>query len=61
MLTITLILGALGFFYLFLIWNYGQWRKRGVTEPNTSLLCGSFPSLLNQKQHLVYDIDEIYR
>ncbi|XP_037827149.1 uncharacterized protein LOC119615139 [Lucilia sericata] len=61
LITITLFLGALSLFYIFLMWNYGKWRKRGVAEAKTYPVAGSFPSAITQKRHIIYDIDDIYR
>ncbi|ALC39320.1 Cyp28d1 [Drosophila busckii] len=47
--------------YLFLIWNFNYWKKRGIKTVKSWPLLGSFPSLFTQKRNVVYDVDEIYR
>ncbi|XP_065365374.1 uncharacterized protein LOC135958399 [Calliphora vicina] len=61
LVTVTLLVGVLGLLYIFLMWNYGKWRKRGIAEAKSYPVAGSFPSILTQKRHIIYDIDEIYR
>ena len=61
LITLTLILGVFGLLYVFLMWNYGKWLKRGIPESKTYPVAGSFPSVITQKRHIIYDIDDIYK
>uniref|UniRef100_A0A1I8M3K8 Cytochrome P450 n=2 Tax=Musca domestica TaxID=7370 RepID=A0A1I8M3K8_MUSDO len=61
LITIVFFVASIGLFYLFLIWNYGGWRKRGVPETKSYPGIGSFPSLFTQKRNFIYDLDEVYR
>ncbi|XP_061396361.1 probable cytochrome P450 28d1 [Musca vetustissima] len=61
LVTLSLFVGALGVFYIFLIWNLGSWKKRGVPEAKSYPGIGTFPSLFTQKRNVVYDYDEVYR
>ncbi|XP_061386314.1 probable cytochrome P450 28d1 [Musca vetustissima] len=61
LVTLSLFVGALGAFYIFLIWNLGSWKKRGVPEAKSYPGIGTFPSLFTQKRNVVYDYDEVYR
>lgn len=56
-------LGAtvIGVIYLWLAWNLGYWRKRGVPGLKGHLLTGSFPNVFFQKNNLVYEIDAAYK
>ncbi|XP_030387575.1 probable cytochrome P450 28d1 [Scaptodrosophila lebanonensis] len=47
--------------YVFLIWNFNYWQKRGIKTAKSSPFVGSFPSIFTQKRNVVYDIDDIYR
>ncbi|XP_055845283.1 probable cytochrome P450 28d1 [Episyrphus balteatus] len=43
------------------LWNFGHWRKRGVTEITPIPFYGSFPSMVTKKRAVIYDQDDIYR
>lgn len=61
--TVTLLLLALliGLVYIFLVWNFSYWTKRGIKTVKSWPFIGSFPSVFTQKQHVTYDILDIYR
>ncbi|KAH8410058.1 hypothetical protein KR009_004750 [Drosophila setifemur] len=50
-----------GLVYIFLTWNFGYWRKRGIQTAKSWPFFGSFPSNFTQKRNMVYDIDDIYQ
>nr|XP_016923856.1 probable cytochrome P450 28c1 [Drosophila suzukii] len=59
----SLLLGIatlLGVIYVFLVSNYGHWRRRGVTEPRVLPLFGSFPNMVWPRQHFTMDMRDIY-
>lgn len=56
-----LLVGLLALFYVFLVWNFGYWKKRGIPEAKAWPFVGSFPSMFTQKRNTVYDIDDIYK
>ncbi|XP_055845079.1 probable cytochrome P450 28d1 [Episyrphus balteatus] len=60
LVTLCLILIIVGLAYLFLVWNFDYWKKRGIKGPKPSPLYGSIPSMVNQKRNLGYDIKDIY-
>ncbi|KAH8412200.1 hypothetical protein KR009_000424 [Drosophila setifemur] len=55
-----LLVGVLALFYLFLIWNFGYWKKQGIPSAKAFPFVGSFPSVFTKKRNMVYDIGEIY-
>ncbi|KAL7740102.1 hypothetical protein ACLKA6_015939 [Drosophila palustris] len=61
--TVTLLLLALliGLVYIFLVWNFNYWNKRGIKTVKSWPFIGSFPSVFTQKQNVAYDILDIYR
>ncbi|XP_016925716.4 probable cytochrome P450 28a5 [Drosophila suzukii] len=61
LLTLILVLLAVGLLYAVLIWNYDYWRKRGVPGPKPKLLCGNYPNMIAMKRHAIYDLNDIYR
>uniref|UniRef100_A0A1I8MS62 Uncharacterized protein n=1 Tax=Musca domestica TaxID=7370 RepID=A0A1I8MS62_MUSDO len=46
--------------YMFLVWNFDYWKKRGVNGPRPKPFVGNFPSVFTQKRHIAFDIQEIY-
>lgn len=59
-LTLSLI-GALALvFYLYLVWDFNYWKKRGVSGPKPSVLLGTVPNALLQKRNMFYDINDTY-
>lgn len=60
-ITLALLAIVCGLIYLFLVWNFGYWKKRGIKEAKALPFLGSFPSQFTQKRHFVYDVDEIYK
>ncbi|XP_061394730.1 probable cytochrome P450 28a5 [Musca vetustissima] len=62
MITIILWLMCFNFIllYIFLVWNFDYWKKRGVTGPKPRPFLGNFPSVFTQKSHISCDIREIY-
>lgn len=59
--TIALVAAGVGLVYVWLVWNYGYWRKRGVPGPGVTLVAGSFPQAFLQRRNVVYEIDEQYK
>ncbi|CAD7092564.1 unnamed protein product [Hermetia illucens] len=59
---IFIVTALFGFLiYVFLVYNFNYWKKRGVDGPKPRPLFGNFPSILSQSRHLTYDVDDIYR
>ncbi|XP_017065826.1 probable cytochrome P450 28c1 [Drosophila eugracilis] len=59
----SLLLGIatlLGVLYVFLVSNFGHWRRRGVLEPRVFPLFGSFPNMVWPRQHFTMDMRDIY-
>ncbi|KAH8233938.1 hypothetical protein KR032_004163 [Drosophila birchii] len=54
------LVALLALFYLFLIWNFNYWKKRGIPTAKSWPFVGSFPSVFTQKRNMVYDVDDIY-
>lgn len=46
--------------YVFLAWNFGHWRRRGVREPKAWPLFGSFPNIVWPRQHFTNDMRDLY-
>ncbi|XP_002056774.2 probable cytochrome P450 28a5 [Drosophila virilis] len=60
LVTIVLIVLLASLGYVFLVWNYGYWRRRKVPGPRPALLTGNYPNMFTMKQHLIKDLNEIY-
>ncbi|XP_001356809.3 probable cytochrome P450 28d1 [Drosophila pseudoobscura] len=58
---LLLLATLLTLIYIFLTWNFGYWKRRGIQTAKAWPLVGSFPSVFTQKRNMAYDIDEIYR
>ncbi|XP_034489469.1 probable cytochrome P450 28c1 [Drosophila innubila] len=58
-LVLTLI-GLISLVYIFLVWNFGHWRRRGIREPKALPLLGSFPNIVWPRQHFTNDMRDIY-
>lgn len=54
------ICSVLLFVYLFLVWPFDYWKKRGVNGPKPRPVVGNYPSAFTQKRHLTMDIQDIY-
>ncbi|XP_055612266.1 probable cytochrome P450 28a5 [Uranotaenia lowii] len=61
LIIISLILIALGILYLYLVWNFGYWKKRNVPGPDPLPFLGNFPAFILRNHPLVEDFDKIYR
>lgn len=61
-LTVILLLLAslLGLGYVFLIWNFNYWRKRGIKSAPSWPFVGSFPCEFTRKKNLAYEINDLY-
>ncbi|KAM7349409.1 putative cytochrome P450 28a5 isoform 2-T2 [Cochliomyia hominivorax] len=60
---LTLIAGLIVIivlFYLFLISNFNYWKKLGVKSPPPLPFVGNYPSVLTQKRHVAYDLQDLY-
>lgn len=60
-LTLSLIIGALTLIYLYFVWNFDYWKKRGVKGPKPVPFFGSLKSVVLHNKCLTYDVDEVYR
>ncbi|XP_053698353.1 probable cytochrome P450 28a5 [Sabethes cyaneus] len=60
-LTVSLVLVALGAFYVYLVWNFEYWKQRNVPGPEPTPLLGSFPSFILRHRPFIDEMDEIYR
>ncbi|XP_002009471.2 probable cytochrome P450 28c1 [Drosophila mojavensis] len=45
---------------VFLAWNFGHWRRRGVWEPYALPLLGSFPNMVWPRRHFLNDMRDLY-
>lgn len=59
-LLLGLLLGLILLIYIFLAWNFGHWRRRGVKEPRALPLLGSFPNIVWPRQHFTNDMRDLY-
>ncbi|XP_065362737.1 probable cytochrome P450 28a5 [Calliphora vicina] len=57
---ISCIIAFILLFYIFLIWNFDYWKKRGIVSPKPLPFVGNYPSVLTQKRHMAYDLQDIY-
>nr|AID61391.1 cytochrome P450 [Calliphora stygia] len=57
---LSVILVIVSLFYVFLIWNFNYWKKRGVNGPQPLPFVGNFPSVFTRKNHIAIDIQKIY-
>lgn len=46
--------------FVFLAWNLGYWRRRGVWEPYALPLLGSFPNMVWPRRHFLNDMRDLY-
>jgi len=60
-MTLVLLALIIGLIYVFLVWNFDYWRRRGIKQAKAYPLVGNFPSQYTQKRNVAYDIDDIYR
>lgn len=61
-ITLTLLLLLVGLAYVYMQWDFNYWRRRGVPDPKPRLFTtGNYPSLYTMKQHLLYDVEAVYR
>ncbi|XP_030566750.1 probable cytochrome P450 28c1 [Drosophila novamexicana] len=58
-LLLTLI-ALLSLLYVFLVWNFGHWRRRGICEPRALPLLGSFPNMVWPRRHFLNDMRDLY-
>lgn len=59
--TVSIIIILLFLLYKYATSTFGHWKKLGVAGPEPKILSGNFPSTLNRKRYIAYEIDEIYR
>uniref|UniRef100_U5EW43 Putative cytochrome n=1 Tax=Corethrella appendiculata TaxID=1370023 RepID=U5EW43_9DIPT len=55
------ILSALIAFYVYLIWDFNYWKKRGIPGPTPRAFFGNLPSMFTQKKHIALEMDKIYK
>lgn len=60
-IVLSIIIGILGFHYVYFLWNADYWKKKGVFSPNSRALMGNLPGQLTGKKHIMYEIDELYQ
>uniref|UniRef100_A0A182JVP2 Cytochrome P450 n=1 Tax=Anopheles christyi TaxID=43041 RepID=A0A182JVP2_9DIPT len=58
--TVTLLVTAITFVYVYLAWYSNYWTKRGVPGPPPRLLLGNFPSFILRNRPFVDDFQEVY-
>lgn len=56
-----IILFAIAFHYVYLLWNSDYWKKRGVFCPDSKALLGNLPGQVTGKRNILYDIDDLYQ
>lgn len=59
-LTLSLIGGLAVVFYLYLVWEFNFWKKRGVPGDKPTALLGTLPNAILQKRNAYYDIHDTY-
>ncbi|XP_055371662.1 probable cytochrome P450 28d2 [Condylostylus longicornis] len=59
----TLILLGLAILlgYVYLVWNFNYWKKRGINGPEPKLFIGTLPKSTQGGLNLAYDFVDIYR
>ncbi|KAM8718346.1 hypothetical protein ACLKA7_000161 [Drosophila subpalustris] len=60
LLLLLILSGLIALIYTFLVWNFGQWQRRGIREPKAWPLLGSFPNIVWPRQHFTNDMRDIY-
>ncbi|XP_055845081.1 probable cytochrome P450 28d1 [Episyrphus balteatus] len=60
LITLGLIGLIIGLAYLFLVWNFDYWKKRGIKGPKPYPFYGSLPSMVTQKRNPGCDLRDIY-
>ncbi|XP_055911140.1 probable cytochrome P450 28d1 [Eupeodes corollae] len=56
------LVGALvALLYVFLVWNFNYWKKKGVKGPKPVPFYGSFPNMVKQKDNLSIDVQKVYK
>lgn len=58
---VAAVIAVVILFYIFLISNFGYWKKLGVESPPPQPFVGNYPSVLTQKRHMAYDLLELYK
>uniref|UniRef100_A0A182T2Q0 Cytochrome P450 n=1 Tax=Anopheles maculatus TaxID=74869 RepID=A0A182T2Q0_9DIPT len=58
--TVTLLVTAVTFVYVYLTWYSNYWTKRNVPGPSPRVLLGNFPSFILRHRSFVEDFQEIY-
>lgn len=58
---VIVIISLLALLYKYATSTFGYWEKLGVVGPTPQILVGNFPSSINQKRNVAYEVDEIYR
>lgn len=57
---VAALIAVIILFYLFLISSFNYWKKLGVRSPPPQPFVGNYPSVLTQKRHMAYDLQDIY-
>lgn len=60
-LTLSLIVGSITLIYLYFVWNFDYWKKRGVKGPKPIPFFGSLKSVVLHNKCLAYDVNDVYK
>lgn len=59
--TIFLFGIGVGLLYLYFVWTFNYWKKRGVPFIKPIPVVGAFPGAFLQKKNLAYEINDVYQ
>lgn len=59
--TLALIGAVVSLIYLYFVWNFDYWKKRGVPGPKPIPIIGAFPGQFMQSRNVAYEADELYK
>lgn len=61
LISLALLATFVALLYIYFIWNFNYWKKRGVPGPKPIPVVGAFVGAFMQSTNLVYEIDELYK
>ena len=61
MIFIYLIVAVAALLYVYLVWNFNYWSKRGVPAPKARVLLGDLPNGILRNENMAYDFDRLYK